>query len=44
MSSMFGFVPLPALQISAVIAIVLGYAVATEVGKAWLFGPKLGSL
>ncbi|MEP7172173.1 MAG: magnesium-translocating P-type ATPase [Aestuariivirga sp.] len=39
-SSMFGFVPLPALQICAVIAIVLGYAVATEVGKAWFFRPK----
>lgn len=40
MSSMFSFVPLPALQISAVIAIVLGYAAATEVGNAWFFRPK----
>jgi Mg2+-importing ATPase len=39
-SPMFGFVPLPAFQICAVIAIVLGYAVTTEVGKAWFFRPK----
>lgn len=39
-SPMFGFVPLSTLQICAVIAIVLGYAVATEVGKVWFFRPK----
>ena len=34
---MFGFVPLSALQMGAVIAIVAGYIVATEVAKAWFF-------
>jgi Mg2+-importing ATPase len=33
----FGFVPLSAIEISAVVAIVLGYIVATEVGKIWFF-------
>ena len=36
-SAAFGFVPLTALQLGAVIAIVVGYIVATEVGKAWFF-------
>ena len=34
---MFGFVPLSALQMGAVIAIVIGYIVATEVAKAWFY-------
>jgi P-type Mg2+ transporter len=33
----FGFVPLSALEIGAVITIVLGYVVATGIGKAWFF-------
>jgi Mg2+-importing ATPase len=33
----FGFVPLSALEMGAVITIVLGYIVATEVAKAWFF-------
>ena len=37
LSSVFGFVPLSAIEISAVVAIVLGYIVATEVGKIWFF-------
>ena len=37
LSSVFGFVPLSALQMGAVIAIVIGYIVATEVAKAWFF-------
>lgn len=37
LSSVFGFVPLSAFQMGAVIAIVLGYIVATEVAKAWFF-------
>jgi len=37
LSSVFGFVPLSAYQMGAVIAIVLGYIVATEVAKAWFF-------
>ena len=36
-SAAFGFVPLTALQMGVVIAIVLGYIVATEVAKAWFF-------
>lgn len=36
-SAMFGFVPLSALQLGAVIGIVLGYIVATETAKAWFF-------
>jgi Mg2+-importing ATPase len=36
-SAAFGFVPLSALQLGTVIAIVVGYIVATEVGKAWFF-------
>jgi Mg2+-importing ATPase len=37
LSSVFSFVPLSAIEISAVVAIVLGYIVATEVGKIWFF-------
>jgi Mg2+-importing ATPase len=37
LSKVFGFVPLSALEIGAVIIIVLGYIVATEIGKAWFF-------
>jgi Mg2+-importing ATPase len=36
-SSVFGFVPLSATQMSAVVAIVTGYIVATEAAKAWFF-------
>ena len=38
LSSLFGFVPLSALQIGTVIAIVVGYIVATEAAKAWFYG------
>ena len=37
LSSVFGFVPLSALQMGTVIAIVVGYIVATEGAKAWFF-------
>jgi Mg2+-importing ATPase len=37
MSSVFGFVPLSAPQIWAVIAIVAGYITATELAKAWYY-------
>jgi P-type Mg2+ transporter len=43
-SSVFGFVPLSPLQMGAVIAIVLGYVVATEVAKVWFFSPEHTSL
>jgi Mg2+-importing ATPase len=36
-SATFGFVPLTVLHLGVVIAIVLGYIVATEVTKAWFF-------
>jgi Mg2+-importing ATPase len=44
LSSVFGFVPLSPLQMGAVIAIVLGYVVATEVAKVWFFSPEHTSL
>lgn len=37
LTSVFGFVPLSTLQLAAIVAIVLGYIVATEVAKAWYF-------
>ena len=36
-SSVFGFVPLSPLQVGAVLAIVVGYIVATEFAKAWFY-------
>lgn len=36
-SSAFGFVPLSAAQMGAIVAIVLGYIGATEVAKVWFF-------
>ena len=40
LSSIFGFVPLSALQMSTVLAIVIGYNAATEGAKAWFYGRK----
>jgi len=37
LSSVFGFVPLSALHIGTVMAIVIGYNMATEAAKAWFF-------
>ena len=37
MSAVFGFVPLSALELTAVVAIVGGYILATEIAKAWFF-------
>jgi Mg2+-importing ATPase len=37
LSSVFGFVPLSALQMGTVIAIVVGYIVVTEGAKAWFY-------
>jgi Mg2+-importing ATPase len=37
LSSVFGFVPLSALQMGTVIAIVIGYIAATEGAKAWFY-------
>jgi Mg2+-importing ATPase len=37
LTSIFGFVPLSMLQLTAIVAIVLGYIVATELTKAWYF-------
>ena len=39
-SSVFGFVPLSALQMGTVIAIVIGYIAATEGAKVWFYGRK----
>ena len=39
LSSVFGFVPLSAMEMGAVAGIVLGYVAATEAGKAWYFRP-----
>jgi Mg2+-importing ATPase len=33
----FGFVPLSATQLAAVVVVVLGYILATEVAKVWYF-------
>jgi Mg2+-importing ATPase len=40
LSSIFGFVPLSAVQMSTVLAIVVGYVAATEVAKAWFYGRR----
>jgi Mg2+-importing ATPase len=37
LSSVFGFVPLSAVQMGTVISIVVGYIVATEGAKAWFY-------
>lgn len=37
LSSIFGFVPLSALQMSTLIAIVIGYIAVTEEAKIWFF-------
>ena len=39
-SSVFGFVPLTTLQMGTVIAIVVGYIIATEGVKVWFYGHK----
>ncbi|MFN7223086.1 MAG: magnesium-translocating P-type ATPase [Paracoccaceae bacterium] len=36
-SALFGFVPLSALELAAVVVIVGAYIVATEIAKAWFF-------
>ena len=36
-SSLFGFVPLSAPEMGTIIAIVVGYIVATEAAKAWVY-------
>ena len=40
LSSAFGFVPLSALQMGAVLVIVAGYIAATEGAKAWFYKPR----
>ena len=40
LSSVFGFVPLSVLQMGTIIAIVVGYIVATEAAKAWYYRTK----
>jgi P-type Mg2+ transporter len=41
LSAVFGLVPLSALQIGTVIAIVVGYIAATEGAKAWFYRAKV---
>jgi len=41
LSSVFGFVPLSAPQMGMVVAIVVGYIVATEAAKAWFYRAKI---
>ena len=41
LSSVFGFVPLSALQMGTVIAIVIGYIAATEGAKAWFYRAQI---
>ena len=38
LSSVFGFVPLSALQMGTLVAIVSGYIAATEAAKLWYYG------
>jgi len=40
LSSVFGFVPLSALQMGTIIVIVVGYIAATEAGKLWFYAYK----
>jgi Mg2+-importing ATPase len=40
LSSVFGFVPLSALQMGTVVAIVIGYIAATEGVKVWFYGHR----
>lgn len=40
LSSVFGFVPLSALQMATVTAIVIGYIAATEGTKLWFYGRR----
>ena len=44
LSSLFGFVPLSAMELTAVVVIVGGYILATEVAKAWVFRDEDGLL
>jgi len=41
-SALFGFAPLSATELATVLGIVVGYALATEIAKAWFFRPKNG--
>ena len=43
LSSAFGFVPLSALQLTAVVAVLGAYILATEIAKAWFFREDSGS-
>ena len=43
-SALFGFVPLSAPELAAVVVIVGGYIVATEIAKAWFFRHENASL
>ncbi|WP_338834273.1 magnesium-translocating P-type ATPase [Bradyrhizobium septentrionale] len=40
LSSIFGFVPLSALQMGTIVAIVISYIAATEGAKVWYYGRK----
>ena len=42
-SALFGFVPLSAPELAAVVVIVGGYIVATEIAKAWFFRRENGA-
>jgi Mg2+-importing ATPase len=42
-STLFGFVPLSAPELAAVVVIVGGYIVATEIAKAWFFRREIGA-
>ncbi len=42
-ASAFGFVPLSALQMGTILAIVVGYIAATEAAKVWFYKPQTTS-
>ena len=43
-SALFGFVPLSSMELAAVVVIVGGYIVATEIAKAWFFRHESATL
>lgn len=42
-SALFGFVPLSTMELAAVVTILGGYIVATEIAKSWFFGHEVVS-
>jgi P-type Mg2+ transporter len=43
LTAVFGFVPLPLGTLAAIVAILVGYIVATEAAKAWFYRAAPGT-